>query len=491
MFDKKPSPTPAPAPKPLPPSQSAQAKSTQLAKPNQAPSSVTARPAQRQTSPWHAAQLPRGTAQSGHAAQPRPGTVGLEQSSSIKPPFKVSQIARPQLRVGAPRSLPKPLTKPPGYVPKQNSSGLDSTQMLKAKSWYATNAAYYTPAVIKQIQQAIGSPVTGKVTTKFLTDAANWQLTFDLQGKTGKFTTLPNGDMVQGFAETGVIGPDQLASLMPTGLAKDKTIEKYAAQLLDIKKNWTNYDTPAERQKGVQQLLSQLSEASSTPQMQLRFQKLQEQTEGSFNHKSWTMVLNSAHLNDPKMTPDKFVDIMETVYHESRHAEQNFMSARFLAGQNLTAAQVKDNMDLPVGIAKKAVESPIASSTIQGIVAQGFYDSKFGSHKKETDNVYKNLNGPYYAKLNAKNQLEYWNKILDDLNKGLALAQSDKKKNLQKSIEDTKTHILKYQRVIDNFPAEDAKAYSKYRALRGEEDAFRVEDRLHHSFIKMHDNQGP
>lgn len=90
---------------------------------------------------------------------------------------------------------------------------------------------------------------------------------------------------------------------------------------------------------------------------------------GSFGRTGWTMKINTRKFSwntdtstVGQLTTNEVAEIVDTFYHEARHAEQYFRMARVLAGQGKKVEAIKKELDIPEDVAKEAAKYPLASS---------------------------------------------------------------------------------------------------------------------------------
>lgn len=90
---------------------------------------------------------------------------------------------------------------------------------------------------------------------------------------------------------------------------------------------------------------------------------------GSFMAKDWAIHLTpNAFTNEKRKLPivsanqltvDEAAEITDTLYHESRHAEQYFRMARMMAGRGSTAEEIAKNLQMRKDAAAAAAEVPL------------------------------------------------------------------------------------------------------------------------------------
>lgn len=114
---------------------------------------------------------------------------------------------------------------------------------------------------------------------------------------------------------------------------------------------------------------------------------------GSFTPKDWWMNLNPDYL-EPKfdasgqIEKDYSIGLAKTVFHEARHCEQEFRSARWLVGaKNKTAADLEQIHGLPSDVAKAAEAKPLdkKSGTAAEIAEAKTWVASFAIGRANTD----------------------------------------------------------------------------------------------------------
>ena len=90
----------------------------------------------------------------------------------------------------------------------------------------------------------------------------------------------------------------------------------------------------------------------------------------------------SSKLDRLQFQPGKFHDLRDTtatIYHEARHAEQDFRVGQLLARQGKNAAQITAITGLNADVAQKAVDAKGDITAMQALIAQGWFDSLHGA----------------------------------------------------------------------------------------------------------------
>jgi hypothetical protein len=77
---------------------------------------------------------------------------------------------------------------------------------------------------------------------------------------------------------------------------------------------------------------------------------------GGLNYPNWIFKINESMVKQPALPDPEAADLANTTAHETRHAEQHFVGARYEAGVlKMDAKQIHVAQDIPVDIAAIAV----------------------------------------------------------------------------------------------------------------------------------------
>jgi peptidoglycan hydrolase-like protein with peptidoglycan-binding domain len=98
-----------------------------------------------------------------------------------------------------------------------------------------------------------------------------------------------------------------------------------------------------------------------------------------FSWWDWKVTVNQDKFRQAQESGDA-VENMDTIYHESRHAEQWWTIGRYLAGINgWDGAAINAHTNLNLDVAKAAAADPILESNAQTQAAIAWYEQTFGS----------------------------------------------------------------------------------------------------------------
>ncbi len=282
--------------------------------------------------------------------QPNPGNILYLQQTIGNQAVQRLLIAR------------DPVAEAEAPAPAADVSGpLSEGEVVKALSFYAMRPDRYTRDIIMEIQFAVGSVPTGKMTP------------VDVQMVAKKQEEL-NVDAEPKLKIDGMAGPRTLPSIFKFGLSEEKSVSSYTEK---AKEKWDNPGGKSEAQIAE----DIVNELINTRLAELKMPPLNVKVEddlgsrGSFRGEDWTMRLDSRQFK-----PGRFHDLRDTtatIYHEARHAEHDFRIAQMLAQKGRTAKQINERIGLEETVADAAVKAKADLTPIQAVIAQGWFDSLY------------------------------------------------------------------------------------------------------------------
>jgi len=113
-----------------------------------------------------------------------------------------------------------------------------------------------------------------------------------------------------------------------------------------------------------------------------------------FDPASWTMTFWRATLDNNHPSASELSNLADAVYHESRHAEQWFLMARWYStntptfgpdarDQGIAAFRMGSNLQIPPSVANLARQLPLAKGAPQEQCASLLYDQVYGKGKDQ------------------------------------------------------------------------------------------------------------
>ena len=237
---------------------------------------------------------------------------------------------------------------------------LSPAQVQKALAFYKSQPSKYTPDIIMEIQFAVGSAPTGKMT------AADVQLVAKKQEEL-------NVDAEPKLKIDGMAGPRTLPTIFKFGLSEDDSVSDYTKKAKAV---WDNKDGKSEEDKAlevVNELLNKRLEALNIPRIDAKVVD-DLGSRGTFNAADWQMKLDRLQFKPGRLHDLR--DTTATIYHEGRHAEQDFRIGQMLAQQGKDASEINVKTGLNVDVAQKAVDTKDSMTPMQALIAQGWFESQ-------------------------------------------------------------------------------------------------------------------
>lgn len=158
-----------------------------------------------------------------------------------------------------------------------------------------------------------------------------------------------------------------------TGLGKISTLEHFATAIKTLQKDWKDKKSVNERIDAIGEVINAELKTAGVPKFRIvRSEKML--WKGSFGKVDWEFVVNEELVNKDTLSNDDAAELANTGLHEARHAEQEFLAARFSAGppNNRTAAQIHAEQDIPIDpVAKAAVAAKFDNKTDADVIDLG------------------------------------------------------------------------------------------------------------------------
>jgi hypothetical protein len=245
-----------------------------------------------------------------------------------------------------------------------------------------------------------------------------------------------------------------------TGLGRIKTLDHFAAAMKGIQTNWTRLGTADKRTVAVADAAGVELKSADVPPFRVKAHEPMI-PRGYFAPDEWKLAINEDMVNNSTLGNDEAADLSNVVLHESRHAEQQFLAARFSAWKNKkNAAGIIAEQGIPDPIARQAVAKKFNAKTDPDLVAQGekMYDSNVTNAASAQD---------------ISDKVKEAIKDLDPVRK----AAADALKDLEASV--TATTVADGRKKCDALKAQITvveQKYSMYRSIPHEADAHEVGD---------------
>ncbi|MBZ9712349.1 hypothetical protein [Deinococcus multiflagellatus] len=234
--------------------------------------------------------------------------------------------------------------------------------------------------MFRAIQTKLGLPATGVADAATLGGIARWQAQHRMD---------PIEGQSEAFARNGIASPNVLQHLFPTGLARPEVAQAFVRDLKKEVARWpVGQHQDVMRLQGAERVLNEALQRAGVPGVRLVIGELGDTTNAQFDRERWVIVIDDDlfPLGKGAVSQEVLGNLIQTLYHEARHAEQNFASARLAAGRKQALPQKMSPQALKAAIAK-----PLPAASIEGIKAAAIYDSVLGKSARSREQVYANL----------------------------------------------------------------------------------------------------
>jgi hypothetical protein len=304
----------------------------------------------------------------GHALTPLSATAGPAALRPIAHPAALARgtpagILALQGAVGNRAVQRVLLARQPAPAEAESATAVDrpllaAAQVARALGFYRAQPRRYTPAIVAQIQTAVGTAPTGTMTEADVQAVATRQAALNLEASPA-------------LKVDGMAGPRTLPAVFKIGLAKDDPLKSYASKAA---KMWLD-PTQSEEQIANEIANTLMKDRVTAIGMPPPVFKVVDNlgSRGNFRASEWLVTLDRQNFQPGKRHDLKATT--ETIYHEYRHAEQTFKVGQMLAGKKKTAKQINDRTQLRLDIAEQAVLRPIAPGTMEAVIAEGWDDA--------------------------------------------------------------------------------------------------------------------
>jgi peptidoglycan hydrolase-like protein with peptidoglycan-binding domain len=320
----------------------------------------------------------RSTHLSDHAPVVRQTLSVLNRSGHLRGNFGPGNVLYLQQAVGNHAVQRLLITRQKNVIfkaPDTVAGPLTRAQVHSAIAYYAAKPTRYTREIIMEIQMAVGTTPTGRMSA------------VDVQAVAKRQQDL-NVDAEPKLKIDGKAGPRTLPSIFKFGLAEDDSISDYTKKAREV---WDKKDGKSEEVKAeaiVNDLVNKRLEALKIPRV--GFQIVSIGTRGAFSPGDWKLKLDPLQFQPGKFHDPR--DTTATIYHEARHAEQDFRIGQLLARQGKLAEEINAKTGLNLKVAEKAVAAKDDMTPMQALIAQGWFDSLHSEagrerHRRNSDEL--------------------------------------------------------------------------------------------------------
>jgi hypothetical protein len=286
---------------------------------------------------------------------------------------------------------------PPTSITSPRGPLLSVGEVDAALRYYRHRRELYSDRVIGDLRQRLGFRRSGGLTAELVQSIAEFQA-----GDEGRRRPQLRVD--------GIVGPRTASRLFVFGLADAATARAFGdavqAQVFD---RWNSLGTADARAAELVRMANWYLEHAGVPRLgRSAFLSEQSYDNSGFDSNEWIIRFHPRRFEQDQLSADEARVLAEAAYHEARHAEQYFSIAQLLAGQKQrvagltrsrhSTASIESTLGIPREIARAARDGQrITPGTVNALVAQGWFDSGYGTGAQHRETVLREGEEAYAA----------------------------------------------------------------------------------------------
>jgi hypothetical protein len=159
------------------------------------------------------------------------------------------------------------------------------------------------------------------------------------------------------------------------GMSDDKKEKDFADGFKKLQKDWKTL-TADQRQVRIKELANGAA-SPGVPDVGVHPTKMNNAGELDFSN--WRLDLNQDDLDKKEFSDAEAKEFADTVYHETRHAQQWYLMAQKRAAEGKTADEISKELDIPKSVAESAAKDPLGKKDARQACADALYESVYGS----------------------------------------------------------------------------------------------------------------
>jgi hypothetical protein len=214
---------------------------------------------------------------------------------------------------------------------------LDAAQVQAALRHYTADPEHYTGFLIRRVQNFLSVPISGAM------DEATVQAIALRQGDGGN----------------GIVTYFQMLEWVGVGMERAEERAVYQSDMNQLAPQWASLSANDRLRRLAEAVNGRLG-ATGTPAPTFIRSDEMGSSVGRFTNTDWTVRINGQVLDTPALT----ADVVSTVYHEVRHAEQHWLAIRYLLQfvfnpmQHLNVALGIETFSVPSHVRDAATSTP-------------------------------------------------------------------------------------------------------------------------------------
>ena len=185
------------------------------------------------------------------------------------------------------------------------------------------------------------------------------------------------------------------------GMSSPAEIDAFADDMAKLQQDWPSL-SGRDRRDRLQAMVDARAVSAGFPAPDVTAPKGLGRQNGELNFKEWEIAINPSLVQSERLSAEQAAELGDTLYHETRHAEQWSLIAKRQAGEGLAADQIRYGLYVPDNVATDAVKRPLARSDSRRPCADALYKSIYGAGRVARNTTIENLqeHGSAYATAN-------------------------------------------------------------------------------------------
>src|SRR5690348_6111461 len=161
------------------------------------------------------------------------------------------------------------------------------------------------------------------------------------------------------------------------GMADGATRKEFIGSFRKLQHDWAKLP-PKDREVGLNKCINNALAKSGSPNVNVSAVPLSAGRNGELDFTTWTVKVNDTLTDSDSLTEIGAKKLANTMYHETRHAEQWFLIAQKLAAEGKSSTEIQKQTRMPASIADSAVKNPLRKNDPRQMCADTLYASIYG-----------------------------------------------------------------------------------------------------------------
>jgi hypothetical protein len=162
-----------------------------------------------------------------------------------------------------------------------------------------------------------------------------------------------------------------------SGMGAHFAVEQYVGVAKKLQENWARLPSPRSRAMVLVNGANFELAHFDVPVVGCKMTHL-DTDNGQFDSADWVLDLNPERFEKATVDDSEAADVARTVYHEARHAEQDFRMARMLAARPMSASAIAEKLDMRDDVAAAAKKQPLKGASHERAEAKRWFESEHG-----------------------------------------------------------------------------------------------------------------